>query len=268
MHSDPPPFERQFRDGPTPALLVCDHASWRVPARLQNLGLDERELRRHIGWDIGALALARALSVRLDLSLVAAGFSRLVIDCNRHLDDATSIVAVSDGTPVPGNRHLSREERQRRVRDCFEPYHAAIAAEMLRLQQRVAAPALIAIHSFTPVMAGVQRPWQCGILWDRDPRLPVPLLAALSRVPGITVGDNQPYSGRHPEDYTIERHAESHGRPHVCIEIRQDQLQNEPDIEHWAERLATALAPILGQASLYRAADPYRPDRIARGAPP
>ncbi len=265
MNPDAPPFQRLSRQGPFPALIVCDHASCLVPARLHNLGLGPADLRRHIGWDIGASQLAHGLAQRLDLSVVAAGFSRLVVDCNRHLDDPSSIVAVSDETPIPGNQRLSRDERQRRAREYFEPYHGAIDQEMAGLRQRCEAPALIAIHSFTPVMHGMARPWHCGILWDRDPRMPVPLLQALGMEAGLVVGDNEPYSGRHPEDYTIERHAESLGRPHVCIEVRQDLLQDTQGIEDWTGRLARALQPLLSQLTLYRVGEPYRPVRQVRG---
>lgn len=265
MIPDPPPFQRFSQPDRFPALLVCDHASWRVPSRLQTLGLTAAELQRHIGWDIGAFALAQAVSRELGIGLVAAGYSRLVIDCNRHLDDPSSIVAISDGTVIAGNQHLTREERRRRTRDYFDPYHLAIEQDLLRLQQRCAAPVLIAMHSFTPVMSGFARPWHCGILWDRDPRIPVPLLQTLQQEQGLIVGDNEPYSGRHPADYTIERHAESQGRAHVCIEIRQDQLENDESVATWARRLAVALEPILSQPALYRAIEPYTPDRLARG---
>jgi predicted N-formylglutamate amidohydrolase len=251
MSSDPAPFRRLSRPGRYPALLVCDHASCHVPARLKDLGLAAADLRRHIGWDIGALALTEALAERLDLGLVAASYSRLVIDCNRHLEDPSSIVAISDQTPVPANRELGTGERLRRARDYFEPYHQAIADDLQQLALRCAAPALIAIHSFTPAMNGQARPWHCGILWDCDPRMPVPLMQALAAEPGVVIGDNEPYSGRHPADYTIERHAESRGWPHVCIEVRQDQLQNRLGITNWADRLARALTPLLSQPSLY-----------------
>ncbi len=265
MIPDPPPFQRFSQPDAFAALLVCDHASWQIPSRLQKLGLEPGELQRHIGWDIGAFDLAQVLSRELGIGLVAAGFSRLVIDCNRHLDDPSSIVASSDGTVIPGNQQLPREERRQRARDYFDPYHLAIEQELQRLRQRCEAPVLIAIHSFTPVIGGVARPWHCGILWDRDPRIPVPLLQALGREKDLVVGDNEPYSGRHPADYTIERHAESQGRAHVCLEIRQDQLENEQSVAAWAKRLTVALRPILSQPALYRASEPYRPERHVKG---
>jgi predicted N-formylglutamate amidohydrolase len=183
--------------------------------------------------------------------LVLAGYSRLVIDCNRHLTDSTSIAAVSDGTVIPGNQDLTAAARQARAREVFEPYHAALATELAELAHEVPAPALIAIHSFTDRMSGQQRPWHCGVLWDQDPRLAVPLLERLRAEPDLVVGDNEPYSGRHPADYTIDTHAERRGWPHVCLEIRQDLLVQSADVEVWSARLARVLEPLLVDRALY-----------------
>jgi predicted N-formylglutamate amidohydrolase len=183
---------------------------------------------------------------------VGAGYSRLVIDCNRRLDDPTSIVEVSDGDRVPGNLGLSPAQRAQRAREIFAPYHAAVATALEQAGGATGvAPALVAIHSFTEVFGGRARPWHCGILWDRDPRLAVPLLAALRAEPGLVVGDNEPYSGRHPADYTVDTHGERHGRPHVCIEVRQDLLATPAGIAQWAGRLSRILAPRLADPALY-----------------
>ena len=66
-------------EGTSPFLLVCDHASNRVPRRLGDLGVSEANLRRHIAWDIGAAAMAHGVSERLDAPLVLQNYSRLVI---------------------------------------------------------------------------------------------------------------------------------------------------------------------------------------------
>jgi predicted N-formylglutamate amidohydrolase len=238
--------------GRAPALIVCDHASRELPAALAGLGLPQDALERHIAWDIGAADLARSLALRLDAPAVLAGFSRLVIDCNRRLDDATLIVTESDGQKIPGNIRLVAAERAERIRSCHAPYHDAVDRRLARFAEAGVVPALISIHSFTPVMGGTERPWHIGVLWDRDARMAAPMLAALRAVPDLCVGDNLPYSGRHPADYTVDRHAESAGLPHLCLEVRQDLLTDPRGVARWTEIIARPVQELLEGAQLDR----------------
>jgi len=249
---DPAPFVLHRSDAGAPVLLTCDHASNRVPASLAGLGLKPGEIDRHIGWDIGAAAVTRALGERLGVASVLAGFSRLVIDCNRAPDDPTSIPAASDGVAVPANIGLGAAERADRHAAIFAPYHQAISAWIETRLAGGTVPALISVHSFTPVMAGVARPWHVGILWDADPRIPVPLLEALDADPALVVGDNQPYSARDPVGYTVYHHAVARGLPHVAIELRQDLVADDEGAARWAALLGQALAPILTRREIYR----------------
>ena len=249
---DPPPVELCHGAGAAPVLLTCDHASRRVPAALDQLGLTEAVIARHIGWDIGAAAVTRRLAPLLDAPAVLAGYSRLVIDCNRHPEDASSIPAESDGTAIPGNAGLDDAARRARRTALFEPYHAAIDAQLARIAKTGLAPAVISVHSFTPQMKGFARPWHVGVLWDEDGRIATPLLAALSaELDPAIVGDNQPYSAREPVGYTQRHHAFERGLPHVAIELRQDLVADEAGAAAWAERLARVLAPILAAPVFY-----------------
>ena len=232
-------------------MLTCDHASAAIPAALAGLGLAAGAVQEHIGWDIGAAEATRRLAPLLDAPAVLSGFSRLVVDCNRDLDDPSSMPEISDGIAVPGNRNLSPQARATRVAACFAPYHAAIAARLDAFLAAGIVPALVSIHSFTPAMNGVARPWHIGILWNQDPRLALPLLAALRADATLTVGDNEPYSAREPAGYTVRHHAEARGLPHVAIELRQDLVANAEGAGAWAQRLAAALAPILARREIY-----------------
>lgn len=249
---DPAPVSICHPDGRAPVLLTCDHASNLVPASLGGLGLTPEELLRHIGWDIGAGAVTRLLAERLGAPAILAGYSRLVIDCNRDPDDPTSIPEASDGTVVPGNRNLAPAERAARRAAIFAPYHAAIEDWIETRLVRGIVPAVLSIHSFTPVMGGKARPWHVGVLWDRDPRIPVPLLAALRADETLVVGDNEPYSARKPAGYTVRHHAVARSLPHVAIELRQDLVGDGAGVARWAGLLAAALAPILARAEIYR----------------
>jgi predicted N-formylglutamate amidohydrolase len=244
---DPPPFAVFNRDASAPVLFLCDHASRAVPRSLKNLGLPDEELARHIGWDIGAAAVAQRLAEAFKARLVRSGYSRLVIDCNRRLDDPSSIPPISDGTVVPGNRDLDDWQRAQRAEACFWPYHRAVDGEIAALMAMGHKPALVIIHSFTPRMNGFDRPWQLGILWD-DERLAVPLLHYLQRQKDVVVGDNEPYSGRSEQEYTIGAHAVPNDLPRVSIEIRQDLIGDEAGIKHWADVLQPALAAMFKAA--------------------
>jgi len=250
---DPPPVEVVNAAGRGRAVLIADHAGRAIPRRLDRLGLDEAVLARHIAWDIGIEPTTRALAALLDAPAAIAGYSRLVIDCNRRLDDPTSIAQVRDNVEIPANRQLSAPARQARAAACFHPYHDAVGGLLADRRRAGAATALISMHSFTPVIDGFERPWHVGVLWNLDARLPRPLLAALAADPDLVVGDNQPYSGKDERGYSTQTHGEGNGLPHVLIELRQDLIDTRQGAAAWAGRLAAILRPLLADASLYRA---------------
>lgn len=250
---DPPPYTFINEQGKARVLLVCDHASNAIPRILGKLGLDDAALEQHIAYDIGAKILIQHLSQHLDAPAVLAGYSRLVVDLNRNLDDASVIPEVSDNTVIQGNQNISAEHRSQRVNSFFTPYRTAIDMMLQRFKAKEIVPAFISIHSFTPEMAGYFRPWQVGVLWDKDPRISLPLMEKLRAHPdGFNIGDNEPYSGIDLADYTIDHHAESAGLPHVSIEIRQDLVNTEAGAERWASILADAFRDILADSELYR----------------
>lgn len=254
--TDPAPVAACHEAGGASVLLTCDHASRAVPRALGSLGLDDSLLARHIGWDIGAASVTRRLAPLLDAPAILAGYSRLVIDCNRDPGDASSIPTASDGIAIPGNVDLAAASRAGRRAAIFDPYHAAIAARIAAWRSRGVAPAVISIHSFTPEMQGVRRPWHVSVLWDEDGRIALPLRDALRAESGLVVGDNEPYSAREPVGYTQRHHARDRGLPHVAIELRQDLVTEEKGVVAWADRLAHALKPILASSDLYLAIAP------------
>lgn len=248
---EPPACELIEGSGSQPLVFVCDHASKRIPRVLGDLGLHELYLDDHIAWDIGAAAVARALASRFSAAAVIARYSRLVVDLNRNLVDPSAFPEISDGVLVPANLGLGRPARESRRQALYDPYHAAIAAALDARTSPAETPVLVGIHSFTPRFHGTERPWHIGILWDRDPRVSVRLLAELRRVRGVVVGDNEPYSGRHRADYSLDHHAERRGIAHVGIEIRQDLIKDPAGQERWAGMLAAALAPVFDDRTVY-----------------
>ena len=248
---DPPPFRIINESGSAKALLVGDHASRAFPQAMNRLGLEEWVLDRHVAYDIGTRQLIYNLSERMNAPAVLAGYSRLIVDYNRDLDDRTAFPEVSDGIRIPGNQGLTERDKALRVQSFYQPYRDAIEGILDGLRNKGITPALISIHSFTPAMAGVRRPWHVGILWDKDPRMAIPLMEKLRSVPGLNVGDNEPYSGRHPADFTIDRHAEAAGLPYASIEVRQDLIDSDDGADRWAGILGNALNEILADSRLY-----------------
>ena len=228
--------------GLSPMLLVCDHASNAVPAALSGLGLTAAQLDDHIAWDIGAAALTRALAERLDATAVLAGYSRLLIDCNRAPDALDLVPAISDGIAVPANSGLTLAERTSRLDYYHAPYHRQIEALLNDAARPVLVSAIVSIHSFTPHMNGQDRPWQLGILFDEDDRLAQQIYAQCRREEEFVVGLNQPYAPSDGVYYTLTRHAVPRNLAAVMLEIRNDLLRSPAAIEQQAERLAGWLA--------------------------
>ena len=229
-------------------MVVCDHASRRIPSALGSLGVEPEQLDKHIAWDIGAANIARVVAKGLNATGVLAGYSRLVVDCNRSLEHPSAFPVVSDGVEIPGNSDLSDAEKFERAHQYFWPYHTFIASRLAAMHAAGIEPVLIAIHSFTPVMNGYERPWQFGVLWDEDPRIPVPLIHKLrSRLGNGDVGDNEPYSGKDPEDFTVDYHVARTGVAHASIEIRQDLVDSEQGANKWGNVLSRVLSEVLDE---------------------
>ena len=243
-------FEAVPGNPETGLLFLCDHASNALPDGA--LGLDPMLLSTHIAHDIGAAAVTRALAASYGAPAFLGVWSRLLIDLNRGADDPTIVMKLSDGSIIPGNRHAERAEIARRIAAFHAPYHAAIAGT---LNGMGADAVVISMHSFTPAWKGRPRPWEVGVLYDRDRRLAGPLMARLEQA-GLVVGDNEPYSGALEGD-TLYQHGTLRGLPHALIEIRQDLIGRD----EMAQAFAGRLKPILDAALADLASSSEAPGR-------
>jgi predicted N-formylglutamate amidohydrolase len=220
---EPPAYEVVNGAGRGRVILTCDHASDRIPRRLGTLGVSAADRKRHVAWDIGAEAVARRLSEFLDAPLILCGYSRLVVDCNRPLDQAEAFVTQSEDVRVPGNEALDEAERTGRAEAFYWPYHDAVNRVVDARTGGERPPVLVAVHS---------------------------LLGRLGADDDLCVGDNDPYRVELTEDYTIPVHGEIRGLPHALLEIRQDLIAEERGAQGWAERLAVAVGDLLGDSEL------------------
>jgi predicted N-formylglutamate amidohydrolase len=232
-------------DAPSPIVLICDHASNHLPSRYGSLGLTSADLRKHFAWDPGALAVSRHLSELLDAPLVRGCLSRLVIDVNRDPSDVDSIVETADGVKAPGNANLSQVERQGRVAEIYTPYHAAIEDLLVGRARQGRRSALIAIHTFSPILGGVARPWHCGVIFALDSHMGESLIDKLRSEACLLVGVNEPYAPSDRVYHTMSRHGEANGHPAAMIEIRNDLVADIEAQKAWAARLA----PLLKEAA-------------------
>jgi predicted N-formylglutamate amidohydrolase len=238
---EPPAFLECRSQGQSAFIIVVDHAGARIPRRLECLGLSSADLTRHIAWDIGALGVAQGVAAALDAPLIAQNYSRLVIDCNRDPQVATSIPRVSETSEIPGNMNLSAAQIALRCAEIFEPYHRRIREV---IDDRLAArrpTILVAQHTMTDVYHGVRRNMHAAILYNRDRRFAGIVLDMLRREADVIVADNEPYFVSDETDYTVPHHAEARSLPYVEIEIRQDLVRDEAGQAAWAARIARAL---------------------------
>ncbi|MHA6692418.1 N-formylglutamate amidohydrolase [Devosia sp. A449] len=228
--------------GTSPFVMVCDHASNRIPEKYGDLGLSHSERLSHIAWDPGALAVSLALSDRLDAPLVQSTVSRLIIDCNRDIDAPDLIWTVSEATHIAANKGLDAAERQYRIEHFHRPYHAAIDTLLEARRHAGQHTILVCMHSFTPVYHGVPRPWPIGLIHGVDTRYTKALFDALKASDtALNIGWNEPYAALLGVTLTLERHGDGRGLDATMIEIRHDEIIHPEGVKFWSTRLAECL---------------------------
>ena len=230
-------------------VLLCDHASNAFPPEYGTLGLPPDQLKRHIAYDIGAAAITLRLAAMFGAPAVHTHYSRLLIDPNRGADDPTLVMRLSDGAIVPGNRSLTEEERDKRIRLSWQPYRDAIDRVLDQCLATGVVPAVLSIHSFTESWKGSPRPWHVGVLWDSDARFPQPLLEAFYNEHDLIVGDNEPYRGCLEGD-TMWTHCSQRGLAHALIEVRQDLIRDETGQEEWADRIGRIMKRLMADRAI------------------
>ena len=252
---EPAPYRIENAKGKAPILIVCDHASNRVPQALNDVGLSKANLEKHIAWDPGTENIGRYMSEKLDATGFFACYSRIVVDVNRGERSAECMREVSDHIHVPGNKGLSAAEKRQRLDEIFWPYHRALAAQIKTYRKKNIVPLIVSLHSFTPEMDGYKRPWHIGVLWNKEETIARRLIAELqAQNPDMVVGENEPYTLKQTNltKNTIKTHAEDNGLPYVIVEFRQDLVATKRDALKWGRIFLEALAPILLDPAIYR----------------
>lgn len=239
--SNHPPYVILSATTDNPVFCFCDHATNHIPEKFAQLGLSDRDLNRHIAWDIGAETLTRQFCKTFGSAGLLARFSRLLIDANRDVESDGLIPAISDGTRVPGNQNLSAAQRDERINCYYEPYHQALEQQLDILDRASVDPLIISIHSFTPKPdVGEQRQLDMGLLWKVDEEKAMRVKEEIERVHPYNIGLNEPYSAQ-KLNHTMDRHAIPRGFRHTTLEIRQDLIDTEAKALQVAEHLSHAL---------------------------
>ena len=227
------------------AVILCEHASHHIPGRYANLGLAEADRKSHAAWDPGARAVALALSKALNAPLVASRISRLVYDCNRPPEAPSAMPAKSEVIEIPGNAHLSQEQREEREMTVYRPFCDAVTRLIQTRKEAGLETVIITMHSFTPVYFGKQRAVEIGILHDDDSRLADAMLDEASALPHRRVERNAPYGPEDGVTHSLQLHGLQHGLANVMIEVRNDLMQTPAQEAEIAEELLTLLRPAL-----------------------
>ncbi len=239
--TDGPAVQTINAAGTSDIVLVCEHASNRIPAALNGLGLSEAALTSHAAWDPGAQSIALLLSKSLDAVLVSAGFSRLVYDLNRPPEHPDAMRAVSEIYEIPGNMHLSAQDRNARTASLYTPFHNEVDRIVHRYQAEGRTPVLVTIHTFTPVYLGKTRAVELGILHDTDTQLADQILAAAPAITDLVTRRNEPYGPDDGVTHSLQMHALPHGLLNVMLEIRNDLVTTAEQQTRVAQIIETLL---------------------------
>jgi predicted N-formylglutamate amidohydrolase len=251
---EPKAFRIENAAGKTAGAIICDHASNRMPKVLKDLGVKKADLKKHIAWDIGAEEISRQLGRALDMPVILASYSRLIVDLNRAPYHHEGMLAESDHIAIPGNKNLSKQDKDRRLKQLFWPYQKEIGKVTDKFVRKKKTPLLIAVHSFTPAMEGKKRPWHISVLWRREEKIAKQIVQALRRSnPSLLIGENEPYTlfDERFAGSTIDRHAEQRGLPYIFVEFRQDLIDTKEKAAQWAEIFAAAVRAVLDNPENY-----------------
>ncbi len=223
-------------------LIVCEHASNRIPQHLQSLGVTDDVAHSHVAWDPGALGVAQALLSRLPGVLVAGGVSRLVYDCNRPPEAASAVPEKSEIYQIPGNTGLSAKARGDRVAKVYDPFSETVSHQIAT--HAASLTAMVTVHSFTPVFHGEARSVELGVLHGKDDLLALDMLAKQPAPAPYTIRLNEPYSASDGVAHTLDKHGVANGLPNVMLEIRNDLIRQAAE----QDAMAAFLAPWIDAA--------------------
>lgn len=225
IEQDGSSFEWTNAKGNGPCVLMCEHASNRIPNYLNSLGLTDTELQSHVAWDPGAHELGLLLSGNLQAPFIAARFSRLVYDCNRPPESASAMPSDTEVCPIPGNQDLTQIDRDARTRVLYEPFHASLKC-VLDSCNKQTPTLLVTMHSFKPMFYGKTRTVETGLLHGADDRLATAMMSRAQTGNAFDCRFNEPYAVGDGVLHTLEKQLSGTSIPSVMIEVRNGLIKS------------------------------------------
>jgi predicted N-formylglutamate amidohydrolase len=144
---------------PITIILSSEHETDAVPNQYAHYFAPHQALlQTHRSIDFGASAIASALQQSFNCQLITATITRLIIDCNRSLTDPHCFSEISES--------FSEKEKKALIKTYYLPYRNKIIKhieEQLTLGHVVWH---LSIHSFTPILNGITRTTDFGLLYD------------------------------------------------------------------------------------------------------
>jgi len=202
-------------------IVTCEHAGNQVPEAYAPLFSGYTDiLHSHRGWDPGAFEVAELLAGHLKARFFFTTITRLLIDCNRSPGNPEVFSEIS--------RKLSRQERKKIIASHHLPHRQRVAHAVARNLKKGYQVIHFAVHSFTPVLSGIRRQADIGLLYDS--RRPAEgqfcrrwQQEITHRRPDLKVRRNYPYLGRSDGLATWLRRR--HDAPvYMGIEVEINQL--------------------------------------------
>jgi predicted N-formylglutamate amidohydrolase len=266
----------KIQEGPSPLVLISVHEGRHIPERLHDgngrpLGIsDPSDLDRHIALDLGAGELTTYLAEATKASVFRVTHSRLVADLNRYDDDLECIAPVADGTEIPLNKALTEQERTARLDEFYFPVLKRLNDFMAGVARRLGSePFVISMHSYARIQKENREPKREDVCvfgypeFGTSPKLERFVQQLRSDNPGLTVGNNRPFSARTPglqtseDDYRLACPVTFHNVVerdnvfnHFCLEICQDLLKTADAQRDMAKRVSNALGAVVGWSDL------------------
>lgn len=230
--------------GASAFLVTCEHGGKRVPRRYRDLFAGhEALLQSHRGYDPGALAMAHDLADALEAPLILATTSRLLVDLNRSPNHPRLHSDMIRSLPDAQRREILARYYLP-FRDRAERTIAAAIAGGRRVIH-------VSSHSFTPVLDGVVRRADVGLLYDParpgEAGLCSAWRAGLKRqMPQLRVRRNYPYTGT-SDGFTVYLRRRFDVDDYIGIELEINQRLVAAPRATWLH-LRAALVATLRQA--------------------